>query len=205
MTVRIFFDSSPTTIQPRGWALSKLQSVWIATALVLLSVSTAFAADGEMRWADFGWRVLNIIIFVAVLWKFTGKLIVNFLTGRREGIAKDLDNLEQRRVDAKAKLAEVEQSIADLDKERQAILDESRAQADAAKHAIITEAHRQAEQILEQAKRTAENEGRGVLMQVRSAIADEIVDAAEKVLESKLDEAKHDKLINNSLTKVVLN
>lgn len=44
-----------------------------------------------------------------------------------------------------------------------------------------------------------------MLAQVRAAIADEIVDAAEKVLESKLDAAKHDKLINNSLTKVVLN
>ena len=58
---------------------------------------------------------------------------------------------------------------------------------------------------MEQARRTAENEGRTVLAQVRAAIADEIVDTAEKVLESKLDAAKHDKLINNSLTKVVLN
>lgn len=185
--------------------MSKLNSLWTAVALVLISVSTAFAADGEMRWADFGWRILNIIIFVAVLWKFAGKLIVNFLTGRREGIAKDLDDLEDRRADAKAKLAEVERAIADLASERQAILDESRAQAETAKNAIIAEAHRQAELILDQAKRTAENEARGVLMQVRATIADEIVDAAEKVLESKLDEAKHDKLINNSLTKVVLN
>lgn len=158
-----------------------------------------------MRWADFGWRVLNIIIFVAVLWKFTGKLIVNFLTGRREGIARDLDDLDLRRENAKVRLAEVEQAIADLDKERKAILDESRMQAETAKNAIIADAQRQAEQVLEQARRTAENEARGVLMQVRATIADEIVDAAEKVLESKLDEGKHDKLINNSLTKVVLN
>lgn len=185
--------------------MSKLHSLWTAAALVLITVSTAFAADGELRWADLGWRVLNIILFVAILWKFTGKLIVNFLTGRREGIAKNLDDLQQRRMDAKARLAEVEKSIADLATERQAILDESRAQAEAAKNIIIADAHRQAEQIMEQAKRNAQNEARGVLMQVRATIADEIVDAAEKVLESKLDEAKHDKLINNSLTKVVLN
>ena len=182
-----------------------MNSVWMASALVLLTVSTAFAAEGELRWSDLGWRTLNIIIFVAILWKFTGKLIVNFLTGRREGIAKGLDDLDVRREQAKVKLAEVEQSIADLDKERQAILDESRAQAEAAKKAIIADAERQAEQILEQAKRTAENEGRTMLADVRAAIADDIVNAAEKVLESKLDAAKHDKLINNSLTKVVLN
>lgn len=185
--------------------MSKCKSVMAACALVLLTAGTACASDGDLRWGDFGWRVLNIIIFVAVLWKFTGKLIVNYLTGRREGIQSDLDNLDVRREDAKKQLAEIEKSIANLDAERKAILDESRAQAEAGKQAILEDAQRQAEQLLEQARRTAENEARTMLVQVRASIADEIVDAAEKVLESKLDAAKHDKLINNSLTKVVLN
>lgn len=185
--------------------MSKFKSVWAACALVLLTAGTACASDGELRWGDFGWRVLNVILFIAILWKFAGKLIVNFLTGRREGIRKDLDSLDARRAQARQRLADIEKSIAHLDAERQAILDESRVQAEAAKAAILDEAHRQADQILEQARRTAENEGRTMLVQVRAQIADEIVDAAEKVLESKLDAAKHDKLINNSLTKVVLN
>lgn len=192
--------------QPRGWALSKFRSVWVAAALVLLTVGTAFASEGEgLRWGDFAWRVLNLVVFAAILWKFTGKLIVNYFTGRREGIRQGLEDLDARRVDARKRLAEIEANIADLDAERKAILDESRAQAEAGKQAIIAEAHKQAEAILEQARRTAENEGRAMLAQVRAAIADEIVDTAEKVLESKLDAAKHDKLINNSLTKVVLN
>ncbi len=185
--------------------MSKCKSVWIALALVLLQASTAFAAEGELRWADFGWRILNAVIFVAVLWKLTGKKLVGFLNGRREGIRQDLENLDKRRADAKKRLAEVETSIMNLEAERKAILDESRAQAEAGKQAIIDEANRQAEQIVAAARRTAENEGRAVLAEVRAAIADEIVDAAEKVLENKLDATKHTKLINNSLTKVVLN
>ena len=62
----------------------------------------------------------------------------------------------------------------------------------------------QAEQIVQQARRTAENEGRAMLAEVRAAIADEIVDAAEKVLAEKLTAAEHEKLITNSLNKVVL-
>lgn len=186
--------------------MSKFRSVWVAAALVLLTVGTAFASEGEgLRWGDFAWRVLNLVVFAAILWKFTGKLIVNYFTGRREGIRQGLEDLDARRVDARKRLAEIAANIADLDAERKAILDESRAQAEAGKQAIIAEAHKQAEAILEQARRTAENEGRAMLAQVRAAIADEIVDTAEKVLESKLDAAKHDKLINNSLTKVVLN
>ncbi len=187
--------------------MNKRTCVMMAMALVLLHAGTAYAAasGGELRWADFGWRILNAIIFVAILWKLLGNKIKSFLQGRREGISKDLDNLDLRREEAKKKLAEVELSIANLATEREAILDESRAQAEAAKAAIIEEATRQAEQIIVQARRTAENEGRTVLAEVRAAIADEIVDAAEKVLEEKLDAAKHTKLINNSLTKVVLN
>lgn len=192
--------------EPRGWALSNGKSVGLALALVLLTAGSALAADGEpLRWGDLGWRVLNIIIFVGLLWKFTGKLIVNYFTGRRQGIKDDLDNLDDRRANAKIQLADLEKRIANLDAERAAILEESRVQAEAGKNAILAEARRQADAILEQARRTAENEARTMLVQVRAQIADEIVDAAEKILESKLDAAKHDKLINNSLTKVVLN
>lgn len=185
--------------------MRKCISVWVIAAYVVLTASAAYAADGELRWADFGWRILNLVVFVAILWKFAGKLIVNFLTGRREGIRQELDDLEAGRVSARQKLAEIEAGIANLEAERKAILDESRAQAEAAKQAIIQEAHKQADQILEQSRRTAENEGRAVLAQVRENIAEEIIEAATTVLESKLDAAKHDKLINNSLTKVVLN
>ena len=83
-------------------------------------------------------------------------------------------------------------------------LDESLAQAESVKQAVVEEAKRQAEQIVQQARRTAENEGRAMLAEVRAAIADEIVDAAEKVLAEKLTAAEHEKLITNSLNKVVL-
>ncbi len=179
--------------------------LFLILVIVVLTAGPALAADGELPWGNFGWRMLNIVIFVALLYKLLGKKACAFFKGRQESIGKDLDDLEARRKEAKKKLLELESSIGNLDQERQAILDESKAQAEASKEAIIAEAHRQAEQILVTARRTAENEGRSMLAEVRSALADEIVDAAEKVLESKLDNTKHGKLITNSLTKVVLN
>jgi len=173
--------------------------------LVMLMASTAFAAEGEMRWGDFAWRVLNLVVFVAILWKFAGKIIMNFLNGRREGIRQELDDLEYRRQKAQKDLAKIEAGIVNLDAERAAIIEESRVQAEINKQSIITEAQKQAEQIVEQARRTAENEGHAVLAEVRACIADEIIEAATKALESKIDSSKHDALINNSLTKVVLN
>ena len=185
--------------------MSTGKSVLVACALVVLTAGTAFASEGELRWGDFGWRVLNIVIFLAILWKFSGKLITNYLSGRREGIRKELDDLDVRREQAKQHLADIEKSIANLDAERKAILDQSVVQAEAARKAILQEAQRQADQLLEQARRTAENEARSVMADVRAVIADEIVDAAEKTLRSKLNASAHGKLIENSLNKVVLN
>ncbi|MDR1659424.1 MAG: ATP synthase F0 subunit B [Desulfovibrio sp.] len=174
--------------------------------LGLLGAADALASDGhgELRWGDFGWRVLNFFIFVGILWYFIGGLAVKYFRGRRQGIRETLDNLEERRRRASENLEIVEKRIAGLNQEREAILEESRQQAQALKEGIIADAERQAAQIIAQAKSTAESEGRAVLAEVRGIIADEIVAAAEKLLNAKLDNAAHEKLIDNSLNKVVL-
>ena len=183
-------------------------------ALTLLFAVGAQASEGHdaPRWGDFGWRVLNFIIFAGILWYFVGGLARKFFSGRRARISQELQDLETRRADAQKdrhhrhqkRLDEVEKRISNLESERKAILDESLTQAESVKQAIVEEAKRQAEQIVQQARRTAENEGRTMLAEVRAAIADEIVDAAEKVLAEKLTPAEHEKLITNSLNKVVL-
>ena len=178
----------------------------IAFAALIFIPLEALASEGhgETRWGDFGWRVLNFVIFAGILWYFVGGLAKRFFKNRRETISGALDDLDERRAKAKEQLAAVESRIARLNEEREAILAESRKQAENLKAGIVEEAHRQAAQIVEQARMTAENEGRTVLAEVRAVIADEIVDAAEKALSSKLNAEAHDKLIANSLKKVVL-
>lgn len=174
-------------------------------ALAVIPADALAAGEHDApRWGDFGWRVLNFVIFAGILWYFVGGLARRFFKGRRETIRGALDELEERRAKAREHLAAVESRIARLDEEREAILAESRAQGESLKQGIVDEARRQASQIVEQARLTAENEGRAMLADVRSAIADEIVDAAEKALREKLNADEHDKLIANSLNKVVL-
>ena len=185
--------------------LRKKSLIVYVIAIVCLFATNAMANEGhEYRWGDFAYRVVNFIIFFGILWYFTGKLIKNYFKGRRQNIQDTFDNLEERREAAKKKLSEVEAHIANLEQERKAILDESVAQAEALKKSIIDDAKKQAEQIVAQAKITAENEGRSILSQVRSTMADEIVDAAEKLLRESLGPDEHKKLITNSLNKVVL-
>ena len=174
--------------------------------LICLFATNAFANEAhEPRWGDFAYRVVNFILFFGILWYFVGKLVKKYFKGRRQSIQDTFTNLDERKIAAQKRLEEVEAHIANLEQERQAILDESKAQAEALKNRIIEDAKRQAEQIVAQAKLSAESEGRSLLSQVRSTLADEIVDAAEKLLCEKLqDKANQKKLIANSL-KVVLN
>ena len=172
---------------------------------VLALCAPCFASEAhEPRWGDFAWRILNLILFCGILWYATRKIILNFFRNRKQTIQDTLSELEKRREDAKKQLAEIEKRIANLESERKAILDESRAQAERLKQGIVADAQKQAGQIVDQAKRAAENEGRAMLDQVRATVANEIVDAAARALRGQLTDEEHDKLIANSLDKVTL-
>jgi len=180
-------------------------------ALMLLAVAVVFASDGHAEEGgqspgmNLFWRLLNIAIFIGLLYKLVGAKAKTFFAGRRDGIRAELEDMEARKTYAERRLAEIRERIANLDAERKAILEESRTQAEQIKAAILAEAHKQAEQVREQALLAAENEGKAAIEQLRAALANEIVAAAEALLQVKIDGALHEKLIDNSLTKVVLN
>ena len=176
----------------------------VAVAVMLVATDAWASAEHEPRWGDFGWRVLNLALFVMILWYFLGGLTKRFFSSRRNTIQGTLDELEERRASAREHLRAIEKRIANLDAEREAILAESREQAQNLKQAILEDARRQAIQIVEQARKAAENEGRAALDSLRATIADEIVEAAGKALQGRLSAADHDRLIANSLDKVVL-
>lgn len=156
-------------------------------------------------WGNFALRIVNFIIFIGIIWKVAGKKIVGFFCGRRQSIEQELGDLETRRSEAQKQLAEVEQRIANLEVERQAILADFQAQGEHIKSAIIAKAEVSAKQITDQAKRTADNEIKAAIDDMRASMAEEIIDAASKQLQKKLTGEEHEKLIDKYLTKVVLN
>lgn len=184
----------------------RLKQIFFVVLVLLAGATNAWCAEElhETRWGDFGWRVLNLILFCAILWYFTGKIIKRFFKNRRQSIIDTLDDLQKRRERSRAELADIEKRIANLEAERKAILDESRAQAERLRAGIIDDAKRQASQIVDQARQAAENESRALLNQVRGQVADEIVEAADKALRGKLTDADHQKLISKALDKVSL-
>ena len=174
---------------------------------ILLSAATVQAAGDAhtaINWSDLLWRFVTIGLVAAVIWKLGSARILAFFSGRRDGIAKELDTLTAARKKAQDDLQAVEKRIANLENERVGIIAEYTARGEAIKMEIIAKAEKQAEQIASQAKTTAQNEIDKALTAMREEIAEEIVELAQKSLRDVLTEKDHEKLLNRVLDKVVL-
>ena len=179
--------------------------VVVAAVLALCVLAVYFGRGSHSEWVDFGFRLFNFAIFTAIIWYAAGDKIKNFFKKRSQDIAKELIDLENAKVQAAKHLKEVEAQIINLDKERQAILASYKAQGEALKSEIIVKAEKTAKQIVAQAKLTARSEVDKAMEQIRAEMAEEIITATEKILRERLNASEHEKLINKSLTKVVLN
>jgi len=181
----------------------------LLTALAMASVALAAGDDHALftteNVKDYAWRIGNLIIFVWLLYKFAGAKIKGFFVGRRDQIKQELDDLQSRQAEAEKKLKEVEAGIANMAQEKEAILSEARAQGEAIKAAIIEKAHKDAAALKEQAQRTAANEAQAAVDSIRAEMAEMVMAAAEKIVSEKLSAQDHEKLVDDYLTKVVLN
>jgi F-type H+-transporting ATPase subunit b len=176
--------------------------------LLLAGVSLAQAAGdahyGWTEWRNLLWRLLTAALVAGVIWRFAGQKAVAFFRGRRSGIEKELRDFETRKEDARANLAAVEKRIADLEKERRAVLDDYKARGEALAAEIIAKAEARAELIGAQARQAARNEIDQAILAMRGELAEAIADAAREALAASLTPARHEKLIDACLAKVVI-
>lgn len=178
---------------------------------VLAFTALAYASGGEagehhgLPWANYGWRILNFAIFIFLLYKYAGPKAAALFGGRRAQIKKDLEDLESRKAEAEKRLKDVESGIRNLEQEKAAILAEAKNQGEAIKAAIIEKAQKDAKAMHAQAVTSAENEARAAFDRVRGEIADQVIEQATKIVREKLNEKDHERLVDEYLTKVVLN
>jgi len=182
----------------------------LGLAGVLAFTAVAYASGGEVEaeplpWANFGFRIVNFVIFIFLLYKFAGPKAAALFGGRREQIRKDLEDLEIRKTEAEKRLKDVETGIRNLEQEKAAILAEAKTQGAAIKAAILEKAEKDAAALHVQAKASAENEARAAFDRVRGEIADQVIEQATKIVREKLGEKDHERLVDEYLTKVVLN
>lgn len=189
--------------------MKKFKTVGLVTAVLVFSAVAVFAADGEggghNKWLDLFYRFVNIGLVGFIIYKFAGKRLAAFFSGRSRQIEVDLADLDSRREDAEQKLVEVEASIANLEAEKAKILEAATLQGEAMKQDIVSKAEAQAVQIKAQAEIAAAQESKLAIEAIRAELAEKIIDAAEDLVKKQLKKKDHEDLVNEYLKKVVLN
>jgi len=188
--------------------------------LLLLNFSLVYAASGghggeaagghgaaggesaERLWGLF-WRSVNFIIFFVVLFLLVRKPIKQGMAGRRETIQKELDELEQKKAEAKRELQSFETRLGALKEEREAIIKEFKKDGEREKAKIIESARSTASRIVEQAQLTIQQEIQRSNQALREEVAGLSVKMAEDILRKNITDNDQKILIGEYLAKVV--
>ena len=183
-------------------------------AVIVLAASTGFAEEGgegahhadhaAAQMKDFGWRVFDFAVLVAIMvWALKKAKVKGALAERQAQIEKSLKDAEQARDAAEAKLAEysakLDQASKEIDELHAAIIREGEQE----KERIIGEAKKAAGMIALQAGRSAEQETIKARAELRAEAARLAVELAAGKLTGAIRKADHDRFVGEYLDKVV--
>jgi len=158
---------------------------------------------GKASFINFGWRFLNFVVLIIVLYKLSAKAIMNFFVDDRESIKTSLEGAVAAKEEAEKRL---EEHSARLDKaaaEIQEISGMIKAQGLAEKEKIIEEAKRAAEKMEEDSKARMDQEFKKVLNQLRTEAAGLSIKMAEEILKKNIKEKDHENMVNDFLDRMV--
>jgi F-type H+-transporting ATPase subunit b len=185
-----------------------------AVCLLLVVLAAAgFAAEGgegahhvdtAKQMKDFGWRVLDFAVLMAILiWALKKADVKGSLKARRQGIEKALQEAVTAREAAEQKMAEYQGKLSKANEEIEAISAAIREEGQKEKARIIAEARATAEKIKEQARQAADQEVAKARTELRAEAARLSVQLAEQTLKEKINKDDQDRLVGEYLTKVV--
>jgi len=185
-----------------------LKVAGVVTALVTGVGSVAMASsDGggvHNSWLEIDtWKVLNFGILAVAGFFIAKKPVAEFFSSRKQEIADELNDLEQKKADAEKKLAEYETKFRNLDQESKQIVEDYIKQGEEAKVRILAEAEAQAEKLEDMAKRTIEQEFKSAKAALQQEIAEKAMEQAEAVIKKSISAKDQTKLVDEYLKKVV--
>ncbi|MBW2739267.1 MAG: hypothetical protein JRE64_10570 [Deltaproteobacteria bacterium] len=182
--------------------------IFIITALLFFFVGVALGSSGEEHGPK-GWvatdtyRVMNFSVLFLGLFFLLRKPISQFFGARIKGIEDQLSELETKKKDAKEKLEEYTEKLAQLDQEGKNIVDDYIRQGNEAKERILNEAESVADKLKEQAIRNIDYEINQAKLRLQEEVLEKAIVKAEEIIKNEITIEDHDRLVDEYLKKVV--
>lgn len=131
-------------------------------------------------------RLINLLLFVGLMYFLLRRPLGEAFRARREGIRRDLLRAEEERRAAVAKLEEVEGRLARLGAEVEAIREQARREAAEERERIERTTEEEVRKIREQARREIESAAKAARAELRAYTAEQSVRLAEELIRSEI-------------------
>ncbi|OPY72742.1 MAG: ATP synthase subunit b, sodium ion specific [Syntrophorhabdus sp. PtaU1.Bin050] len=159
-------------------------------------------AGGSESWLSWVFKVVNFGILVAILVKFAGKPLKDYLQSRSAAIRDRMEEGDRLFREADALKTEYEARLASLDQQIESFKKTILAETERERKKILDEAEVFASRIKEQAALTYEQEIREVKSKIKEEIARLTMEHAEKLVLEKFDQKDHDRLVEEFIEKL---
>jgi len=170
----------------------------IALTVFLIYMNTyLFAAEndgGGSTLMDFIWKVLNVVVLGAIIYKFAKKPLGNALSNSAESAKKLIMDAREAEENLTAELNDMRSKIVGLEKEAEQMVKNAKKDAQIEKERIIEEGRHEIERMKRQASFALEQESRKAEADLRYWVAEESVKLAEKDLKQEMNQNQQNKL-----------
>jgi F-type H+-transporting ATPase subunit b len=191
--------------------LSKL--LWICAGLLagtlglhLLSLD-GYAAEGSSNWRptyDLIMRWINVGIIVFVVYKYARKPFMNFLRGRKDKVAEEIQTLETRKDEMVARINQTQKDVEESDARFEDLKERIIQQGEQKNAEIIESAQNHSKMMLEDAKRRISTHFLQAKNEFRAELIDKAMDMALERLPREITPEDNDKFarlfLESSLT-----
>jgi len=158
-------------------------------SLLLLASSLTEIRPGLIFWT------LVTFFFVAVVlrWKAWGP-VLSLVEEREKQITSSIETAKRERAEAEKLLSEQKAAIAEARRESAEMLRRSQGEMEKFKEQLMADARKKAEEELANARRLIGEERTKAVAEVKAVAVDLALQAAEKLLSERLDDAKYRQL-----------
>lgn len=147
-------------------------------------------------------NAVNLIVLFLLLRKFLIKPIMSVIEARQELIDGNFENAAKTQKDANALKKQWEDSMADIDSHKKAVIDEARTKAKNEYDKIIVKADEDANRIIKDAQDKIASERDRTFKEAENEIAGLAMMAAAKIITENSNDENNKTLYNKFLSKV---
>lgn len=144
-------------------------------------------------------QIVSFIILFAVLYVLLYKPVLQMLDRRSNSIKESLDLAQKTKDDAAKNQEEMQQQIEQARNDGQAMIAQAREVADRFREEELAKARQEIESEREKARQDIQRERDAAVEELRSEFSGLAITAAEKIVNSSIDESSHSNLIEEVL------